>query len=102
VKTWIPLPSVGYGSTPTLDGKSLLVAMPRTKQVAVIDLQTLAVTTTIDIPGGQGEILMRPDGKVAYVSSYPGHQVAEIDLATWKVTRLIDAGNKADGLAWAK
>lgn len=102
VKSWIPLPSVGYGSTPTLDGKWLLVAMPKTKQLAVIDLNTMAVTTTIDIPGGQGEILMRPDGKVAYVSSYPGHQVAEIDLATWKVTRLIDAGNKADGLAWAK
>jgi DNA-binding beta-propeller fold protein YncE len=102
VKTWIPLPSVGYGSTPTLDGKHLLVAMPRTRQLAVIDLSTMAVTTTMDIPGGQGEILMRPDGKVAYVSSYPGHQVAEIDLTTWKVTRLIDAGNKADGLAWVK
>ncbi len=102
VKSWIPLPSVGYGSAPTLDGKSLLVAMPKTKQLAVIDLKTMAVTTTMDIPGGQGEILMRPDGKVAYVSGYPGHQVAEVDLATWKVTRLIDAGNKADGLAWAK
>jgi len=102
VKSWIPLPSVGYSSKPTLDGKWLLVAMPKTKQLAVIDLNTMAVTTTMDIPGGQGEILMRPDGKVAYVSSYPGHQVAEIDLATWKVSRLIDAGNKADGLAWAK
>jgi DNA-binding beta-propeller fold protein YncE len=102
VKSWIPLPSVGYGSTPTLDGKSLLVAMPRAKQLAVIDLGTMTVATTLDIPGGQGEILMRPDGKVAYVSCYPGHQVAEIDLATWKVTRLIDAGNKADGLAWVK
>jgi DNA-binding beta-propeller fold protein YncE len=102
VKSWIPLPSVGYGSTPTLDGKWLLVAMPRSKQLAVIDLKTMAVTTTMDIPGGQGEILMRPDGKVAYVSCFPGHQVAEIDLTTWKVTRLIDAGNRADGLAWAK
>jgi DNA-binding beta-propeller fold protein YncE len=102
VKSWIPLTSVGYGSTPTLDGKWLLVGMPKAKQVAVIDLKTMVVTSTIDVPGGQGEILMRPDGKVAYVSCYPGHQVAEIDLATWKVLRLIDAGNRADGLAWVK
>ena len=27
VKTWIPLPAVGYGSTPTLDGRWLLVQM---------------------------------------------------------------------------
>ena len=32
--------------------------------------------------------LVRPDGKVAYVSCTGSNQVAEIDLATWKVTRL--------------
>ena len=103
VKQWIPLPSVGYGSTPSLDGKYLLVGMPAAKQVAVIDLGTMKVIHTIDVPdGAQGEFLMRPDGKVAYFSCYPGHQVAEIDLATWKVNRLIDVGHRGDGLAWVQ
>ena len=62
------------------------------KQVAVIDLGTMKVTHTIDVPAGSGEILMRPDGKVAYVSCPIDGKVAEIDLATWKVTRVITAG----------
>jgi YVTN family beta-propeller protein len=103
VKSWIPLPAVGYGSAVTLDGRWLLVDMALAKQVAVVDLNTMKVARAIDVtPGGQGEILMRPDGKVAYVSCPAGKQVAEIDLATWKVTKMIDAGNKADGLAWVK
>lgn len=103
VKAWIQLPAVGYGSAVTLDGRWLLVDMPLAQQVAVIDLAAMKVVRTISIPpGGLGEILMRPDGKVAYVSCPAGRQVAEIDLATWKVARMIDAGNKADGLAWAK
>jgi hypothetical protein len=46
-------------------------------------------------------VLVRPDGKVAYVSCDTSHQVAAIDLATWGV-KLIEAGNGADGLAWAQ
>jgi DNA-binding beta-propeller fold protein YncE len=102
VKTWIPLPAVGYGSTPTLDGRWLLVQMGTLKQVAVIDLRTMKVAQTIGIGAGTGEILVRPDGKVAYVSCPVDGKVAEIDLAKWTVTRMIDAGKKADGLAWAK
>ena len=90
------------GRRVTLDGQWLLVAMRPAKQVAVIDLETMKVATHHGCSGGQGEILMRPDGKVAYVSLPAGHQVAEIDLATWKVAQVIDAGNKADGLAWVK
>ena len=110
VKTWIPLPAVGYGSTPTLDGRWLLVQMGPAKQVAVIDLSTMKVARTIDVPAGSGEILMRPDGKVAYVSCPVDGKVAEIDLATWKVAKVIDAGHQGrwDGLgevslrAWAQ
>ena len=47
------------------------------------------------------EILIRPDGLVAYVSCPPSNKVAVIDLAQWKVQALIDAGEYADGLAWA-
>jgi DNA-binding beta-propeller fold protein YncE len=47
------------------------------------------------------EILVRPDGRVAYVSCSMAGQVAAIDLTQWKVEKLIDAGKGADGLGWA-
>jgi YVTN family beta-propeller protein len=48
------------------------------------------------------EVLVRPDGKAAYVSCIGSNQVAEIDVATWKVSRTIATGNGTDGLGWAK
>src|SRR4051794_36321248 len=68
VKTWIKLADKGYGTAATRDGRYLLVAVPKPKHVAVVDLKTLEVVRTIDVPGNPQEVLMRPDGKVAYVS----------------------------------
>jgi DNA-binding beta-propeller fold protein YncE len=101
VAKWIDMPGTGYGSASTPDGKWLLIALPNAKAVAVIDLATLAVVKTISVPALPQEVLVRPDGKVAYVSCDTSHQVAAIDLATWGV-KLIEAGNGADGLAWAQ
>ena len=53
------------------------------------------------MPKAPQEVLVRPDGKVAYVSCDASAKVAEIDLVAWKVVRLIDAGRTVDGLAWA-
>jgi hypothetical protein len=103
VKAWVALPSSGYGTAATHDGRWLLVAMPH-GQVAVVDLGTLKVARTIDVPGAPQEIVAPPDGKVAYVSCMRAGQVGQvavIDLAQWKVQSLIDAGKGADGLAWA-
>ena len=97
---WIPLPAIGYGTTATHDGRWLLVAMRGVHQVAVVDLSTLEVARTIDVPDTPTEILLRPDGKVAYVSC--GSKVAAIDMGKWAVTGLIQAGQNADGLAWAE
>jgi len=102
VKTWVPLPGTGYGSAPTPDGRFLLIAVPPTNQVAVVDLTSLQVVRKIDVPAAPQEVLIRPDGKVAYVSCSTSGKVAAIDLAQWKVQNLIAAGNFADGLAWAK
>jgi DNA-binding beta-propeller fold protein YncE len=98
----VPLPGTGYGTAPTPDGRFLLVAVPPTNQVAVVDLTSMKVARTIDVPATPQEILIRPDGKVAYVSCNTSGQVAAIDLAQWKVKNLITAGKDADGLAWAK
>jgi DNA-binding beta-propeller fold protein YncE len=102
LKTWVPLPGTGYGTASTLDGRWLLVAVPSTNQVAVVDLNQMQVARRIDVASKPQEILVRPDGKVAYVSCAGTGQVAAIDLAQWKVNKLIAAGNFADGLAWAK
>jgi DNA-binding beta-propeller fold protein YncE len=55
----------------------------------------------IPVPPSPQAVLMRPDGKAAYVSCQESSQVAEIDLTEWKVARLIHTGKGADGMAWA-
>jgi DNA-binding beta-propeller fold protein YncE len=101
VKIWVLVPSVGYGTAPTLDGQFLLVTLPRIKQIAVVDLKTMKVAHTVDIEGSATEILMSPDGKTAFASCGRTHQVVVIDLKEWKVRETIDAGVGVDGLAWA-
>jgi len=101
VKTWVALPSTGYGTAPTKDGHWLLVALPSSNEVGVVDLSSLKLVRTVDVCKSPQEILVRPDGNVAYVSCMRSHQVAAIDLLQWKVQSLIDAGEGADGLAWA-
>jgi len=100
IHRWIEMPGTGYGTASTPNGKWLLVAMPDAKGVAVIDLATLKVVKTISVPASPQEVLVRPDGDVAYVSCDASHQVAEIHVGSWSV-KLLEAGNGADGLAWA-
>jgi DNA-binding beta-propeller fold protein YncE len=101
VKTWVPLPGTGYGAAATPDGHWLLIAIPATNQVAVVDLESMQVARNIDVAKPQ-EILIRPDGKIAYVSCAGAGKVAAIDLVQWKVQNLIQTGKYADGLGWAK
>ena len=69
--------------------------------VGVVDLGRMRVARTLDVPKAPQEILVRPDGAVAYVSCDKSRQVAVIDLGAWRVERLIDVGPVDDGLAWA-
>jgi YVTN family beta-propeller protein len=101
IKTWIPMPGLGYGSAPTADGKWLLVVLPLVHQLAEIDLTAMQVARTIDLPVKPQEVLISPDQKTAYVSCDQSGKVAAISLSDWKVTSMIDAGKGADGLAWA-
>jgi YVTN family beta-propeller protein len=101
VKTWIPLPGLGYGTAATSDGRWLVVAVPTVNKVSVVDLQSLKVVHNIDVPKAPQEVLIRPGNETAYVSCDASHQVAAINTADWTVSKLIDAGKGADGLAWA-
>lgn len=102
VRRWVPLPSPGYGSASTPDGRWLLVALPASNQVAVIDLHTLRVAHVLDVCASPQEILIPsrlPD--TAYVSCMAAASVAVLDLSGWKMQRTIAVGRDADGLAWA-
>jgi DNA-binding beta-propeller fold protein YncE len=101
LKTWVQLPGLGYGTAPTRDGKWLIVALPLIHKVAAINLQTMTVEHTLDVPSRPQEVLIRPDNQVAYVSCDQSSKVAIVNLSTWQVDGLIDAGEGADGLAWA-
>jgi DNA-binding beta-propeller fold protein YncE len=101
VEHWVTLPGTGYGSAPSADGKWLLVAMPEAKAVAVVEVPAFRVVKTISVLPAPQEVLIRPDGKVAYVSCDRSGQVAAIQIGEWGV-KLIGAGKGVDGLAWAK
>jgi DNA-binding beta-propeller fold protein YncE len=100
IKTWIALPAIGYGTAETPDSRWLLVAMRPLNQVAVVDLQTMRVARTMDVPKTPTEIIITPDGKLAYASC--GQNVAVLDLARWTLSATIEAGQGADGLALAQ
>jgi DNA-binding beta-propeller fold protein YncE len=95
------LPGTGYGTAPTPDGTWLPVAIPGTNEVAVVDIPTMRVVRTIKVPALPQEVLIPPDGRVAYVSCSASHQIAAIRSNDW-IVKLIEAGRGADGLAWAK
>jgi DNA-binding beta-propeller fold protein YncE len=98
---WIALPSIGYGITPTGDGKWLLVTLPSANQVAVVDLKEMRVARTIPVAAHPVEILIRPGHSSAYVSCTAAGEVDVLDLAEWKASTAIKTAAGADGLAWA-
>ena len=97
--------SVGYGAAVTKDGGYLLVTLREAGKLAVVDLRTMAVVRTFDVGGGPVEVLVRPDGRMAYISCFADGNVAELtmdgEVSAWKVTRSLHSGVGADGLAWA-
>ena len=102
VAKWVPLDGLGYGSTPTPDGRWLLMTVPSANKISVVDLKTMQVVQSVETPPDPEEVIVQPGGKTAWVSCPNSAQVAEIDLASWKVTRKIVTGKSSDGLAWAK
>jgi YVTN family beta-propeller protein len=102
VKNWVKLDGLGYGGAATIDGRWFLLAIPDANKVDVIDLKTMTLARSVDVGKNPQEVLVRPDGKAAYVSCMGDKQVAEIDLATWTVSRNIATGAGTDGLGWAR
>lgn len=99
ILNWIEVPSVVYASEPTPDGRWLL-ALTRTGALYVIDLQSLKVTRTLKISNGASEILIRPDGEVAYLSGTGAGKIDVLDLHTWDLEKPMELTPGVDGMAW--
>jgi len=70
-------------------------------KVALVDLKTMEIGKTLEVPKAPQEIVVRPDSGEAYVSCDASAKVAVVDLQDLKISKLIDAGAGVDGLAWA-
>ena len=77
------------------------VAFLEENQVVVVDLRDMRVARgrSIAVPQGPQEILVRPDGRVAYVSCAGDGKVAAIDLEQWESSGA-DHGRQISG--WAR
>ncbi len=97
----ITLPGVGYGSTPTPDGKYLLVAMDGQEVVAVVDLndlKSMAVVKTIATPRGINELVVSPDSKTAWATSPKTNTLLKLDLTDFTMTKSVPTGKYPDGI----
>jgi YVTN family beta-propeller protein len=102
----------------TPDGEHALVSCAQSGDVAVFDVAKRvelrrismaidAVANTADrllefgdspVPVG---VLIRPDGKRAYVANTNADLVTELDLETWSIVARIPTGTQPDGLGWS-
>ncbi|MFJ5224213.1 WD40 repeat domain-containing protein [Streptomyces sp. NPDC088400] len=89
----VSLGAPGVGGLVAAPGASVLYALVDDQaEVRIIDLDTLAVTGSIDVPELRGHALaVAPDGKRLYVAHDEG--VAEVDTATRTVERTLANGD---------
>ncbi|MGI4852931.1 MAG: cytochrome D1 domain-containing protein [Janthinobacterium lividum] len=100
LRSWIDLPSPGFGARATADGKYLLICMPDASKLGLVDVATMKLVKTIDVAGKPQEILFSPDGSRAWASSFGVPQVAEIDTESWTLTRELPGTDRNDGMAY--
>ncbi|HLW86096.1 MAG TPA: hypothetical protein VKR60_12835 [Candidatus Sulfotelmatobacter sp.] len=102
ISDWIALPEMAYASTPTADGRWLLVATNGSNQhrLHVVDLETLKLVHSFELPGIPLELLVRPGGDMAYVSCIQAGKIAVLNLHSWQMEDPIPLSPGVDGLAW--
>lgn len=100
IANWISVPSTVYSSSPTPDGRKLLAASPAGK-LFIIDLATLKLDQSFDIPAASGELLITPNGKFAFISCPQTGAIEVFDIPASKLLEPIQLTKGVDGLAWA-
>jgi len=81
---------VAYASESTPDGRWLLAVSMTANKLFVVDLQSLKVVRSFETPERSSEILIRPDGVIAYVSGDRRGKDARARLLSWKMQPSID------------
>lgn len=99
ISRWIELPEVAYASTPTPDGQWLL-AVSRLGKLHVIEMRSLRISKSFDMPRSSNEVEITPDRTTAYVSCPEEGKIAVLDLRSWRVEDPIRLTPGVDGLAW--
>jgi YVTN family beta-propeller protein len=100
--TWIDLPSRGFGTAVTPDGRYVVVALRWASQVGIVDLADAAAVRVADVPSQPQAIVIHPSGGYAYSACDADRQVVEVDLTTAEVSRTFGTGRGADGVCWAR
>jgi YVTN family beta-propeller protein len=102
----------------TPDGKSALVSCARSGEVAVFDVpgrkEVRRVAMKLPVGDKQGRmfqqwgdspapigIVIRPDGKQAYVANANADAIAIVDLESWTIAGTLKAGKEPDGMAFS-
>ena len=105
----------------TPDGGYALVSNAKSGDISVINTESKTIARRIDmneqsVEGDEQDkrlfsdqfgkspvpvgILIRPDGRFAYVANTNADVVSVIDLSTWTIVDRLRAGTEPDGLAW--
>lgn len=99
--SWIELPSRGFGTAVSPDGRSLVVALRWASQIGVIDLADRTLVSVVDVPSQPQAIVIHPDGTHAYSACDAAGEVVEVDLRGGTVSRVFPTGRTPDGICWA-
>jgi len=104
IARWVNLPEVARASAATRDGKWLLVISVDTaakmSHLRVLDIDSLKLAKSFDLPEGAMEIVLTPDGAKAYISCVQAGKIAVVDLKSWDVENQIVLTPGGDGMAW--
>jgi YVTN family beta-propeller protein len=118
VRATLPAKSFPIRVKITPDGRHALVSCARSGELAVFDVaarkEVRRVPMGLELADKQGRmfqewgdssvpigIVIRPDGKQAYVANANADAIAIVDLDAWKVTGTLKAGKEPDGMAYS-
>ena len=91
------LSDTGYDIAITPDGRKVLVSIPLSDQIAILDTSTNAITQ-IALPNYPLDIAVSPDGSRAYITEQRADGVAVIDLEIGMIVHTIVSGSGPLGI----
>jgi YVTN family beta-propeller protein len=102
ISGWIAMPELPYASAATPDGRSLLVTgvAKDVHRLHVVDLNSLKVVRSFDLPEVPLGMLVQPGGDFAYISCIAAGKIAVLNLRTWQMEEPIILSKGVDGMAW--